>query len=938
MTRPARLIPAVLVCLLTAVVASAATRYDPRLRFRTISTVRFDIHFHQGEDSIAQRLARLVEDAAAEVDRAVGAPAGRVQIVLVDQHDLSNGWATPLPYNTIEISAAAPAADSSLGNTDDWLRLVFIHEYTHIAHLSRARGWIGGLRRGFGRLPVLFPNLYQPIWGIEGLATWRETEGPRQGRLAAGDFRQLIESAALAGTLEPLDRANGGNPDWPSGSTPYVYGAFFHRYLAERYGPDSIRTLVDETSRRLPYLGSRAYSKVFGRSLGQLWKDFEASTAEAARAAAVADGAPLRLTHHGFIVSGPRYGEDARLFYSAASPHHFPALFEARGAPAAPRQVAKRYLGNRIGISPRGLVIDELELVRNVGLKSDLYLVDPGDGSRTRLTREARAGDPDVSRGGVVACTVQLSDRRALATFTLPPPGGLAAPQILIGEPDTEFSSPRWSPDARWIAAERRRLGGPSQIVIIDSSSREVRSIANLPGGRSAAPAWMPDGSRVLFGSAVDGDPFRIYSVELATGDVARLEGTGPGAQSPEVSPDGRTLAFVGYTVEGFDLFSIALDQATWTPLRAAAVVDARAQPSSGAAPASAARTYSPLATLPPRFWTPTVESDAGELVIGAATGSADVLGRHVYGAEAGWSGRARPDWQVGYAYDRWWPTLFAAIADDTDPWRSGETRTQELDLGLLLPVSRVRFSHASFFSFHRARDTFECFDCSPSVDSDFRRASLRFGWDFTSAKSFGYSISAEEGFRVSVTGESTRTALGADGNGVASTVDARSYWRAGPKHAVLALRGAGAGSWGDPEAARQFSASGHGPQPAGFGFGSDAIGLLRGFDEGDISGTRALVLNTDYRVPLARVDRGAGTIPVFVRSLHASMFVDAGTAWSDRVRWSDLRVSIGAELSVDTVIGFVLPVTATVGGAWRRDGAEGERGLVGFARIGRAF
>ena len=39
-----------LIFALAPVLATAATRYDPRLRFRTISTVRFDIHFHQDEE------------------------------------------------------------------------------------------------------------------------------------------------------------------------------------------------------------------------------------------------------------------------------------------------------------------------------------------------------------------------------------------------------------------------------------------------------------------------------------------------------------------------------------------------------------------------------------------------------------------------------------------------------------------------------------------------------------------------------------------------------------------------------------------------------------------------------------------------------------------------------------------------------------------------
>ena len=39
---------------------------------------------------------------------------------------------------------------------------------------------------------------------------------------------------------------------------------------------------------------------------------------------------------------------------------------------------------------------------------------------------------------------------------------------------------------------------------------------------------------------------------------------------------------------------------------------------------------------------------------------------------------RARPDWQLAYAYDRWRPTFFVNVADDTDPWRDDTIRTVE--------------------------------------------------------------------------------------------------------------------------------------------------------------------------------------------------------------------------------------------------------------------
>ena len=189
--------------------ATASNRYDPRLRFRTISTQHFDIHFHQGEELQARRLAEIAEEVSALIAKRLGRPAGRINVVLVNQSDLPNGWATPVPFNLIEITAAAPTGESLIGNTNDWLRLVFTHEYTHVVHLSRSRGWIGGLRHVFGRMPLLLPNLFTPLWQIEGIATYEESAVTGLGRVHAGDFRMIGERAA--GVSDFLDS---GSREW----------------------------------------------------------------------------------------------------------------------------------------------------------------------------------------------------------------------------------------------------------------------------------------------------------------------------------------------------------------------------------------------------------------------------------------------------------------------------------------------------------------------------------------------------------------------------------------------------------------------------------------------------------------------------------------------------------------------------------------------------
>ena len=156
----------------------------------------------------------------------------------------------------------------------------------------------------------------------------------------------------------------------------------------------------------------------------------------------------------------------------------------------------------------------------------------------------------------------------------------------------------------------------------------------------------MPDGRALLFASDRNGEPFGIYSVASSGGPLRRLEGTGAGAQSPVVSPDGREIVFVGYTAAGYELFSLPLPTATWRDVPGAAPVEAR--PQASAPMASSSAPYRPWSTLLPRFWMPVIESSGGELSAGAGTAGADALGRHNYGAEVTWAAaRARPDWSV---------------------------------------------------------------------------------------------------------------------------------------------------------------------------------------------------------------------------------------------------------------------------------------------------
>ena len=920
-------------------------RYDPRLQFRVLATPRADIYFHQGEDTLARRLATIIDEVAPDVDRRLGAPRGRLRVILVDQTDQSNGWATVVPYNLIEIAAVPPAGGSMIGNTDDWLRLVFTHEYTHVVHLEKSGGWLGSLRHVFGRLPLFYPNLFLPDWQIEGLATYQESEITGQGRVPAGDFRMILDTAAAAGRFAPLDRATSAVIDWPRGASSYLYGAYFHQYLAERFGAGTLTRLAEETAGRLPFAGSRAFKKIYAESLGDLWRDFERETTQ--RAAHSGQGAAReRLTRHGFTVTSPAFTPDGRLFYSISNPHGFPALMERR-ADGSSHEITSRYLGNRLAASGNRLVFDQLEFDGPVALYSDLYLRSLDDGETRRLTRGARAADPDVSADGhTIVCTVQEAGRRLLATTSIPPPGEAAVLVPLVSADATEFASPRWSPDGRLIVAERRRLGRPGEIVVIDPATREVRPLVSPARGRAISPMWLPDGSAVIFSSDHEGGPFTLYAADILTGALSRVADAGVGAQSPAISPDGTRLVFVGYSADGYDLFALPwsasrLEPAPALPLAPAA--PATAQPEHTAQPARTddavvtAPPYRPWPTLAPRFWVPIIETDGDDTVVGATTAGFDALGRHAYTLSAGWAiPRNRADVQLDYAYTRWWPVLFAGVSDDTDSWRAGTVRSRDLTAGVLLPWRRVRSASSVLAAFNASSDDFDCSACAEPVATVRRRQAGRLGAAVSNARGFGYSISAEQGGAANVITEFARGTGGGSASSVAAEL--RGYQRVFPRHGVVAVRLAGAISRGDAHVRREFSAAGSAAQPGGYDIGLDAIGLLRGFGADDLSGRKAAVANLDYRFPIAWPQRGLGTWPVFLRAVHGAVFADAAHAWDDGFERGDVRHALGGELSVDMVFGGSFPVTVAAGGAWRHDPAGVARGGAAFLRLGRAF
>lgn len=972
--RPGRRTSVVTALLLALCAAppAAASLFDPALRFRTLTTAHFSIYFHQGEEALAARLADIAETVWARLATALHvATPRRTHVVLADQSELANGWATPLPHNTIFVTAAAPSGSEYIGRTDDWLRLVFAHELAHILHLDRSEGWARVFRGIFGRTAIAFPNLWLPAWQIEGLATWQESALTAAGRRHAGDFRAIEREAARERRIPSLDRVNGGLTDWPGGLAPYAFGLGFHEYLAERFGEERFGELASATSRRLPFLGSTAFPSVYGASLGTLWADYTRELNNRVREHPAEPGVPKRLTRHGHVVLGPRFLPAAcescpvEIVYTARNPHGFPSLRSVSADGSASRPLATRYLGSTVGVARELLVFDQQELRRNAGLYSDLYLFDRQRGSARALTREQRLQDPDLSPDAtMIACVREDRGRRdlVLARLSRPdhregsPRDRIAVSDIvtLMSEPRTQFNAPRWSRDGTTLAVERHLPGRLSEIVLVDVRTRAARVVAADAGARFVTPTWRPDG-RALVAAAETGDgAFALYEVSLESPPAPprRLPTIPGGALWPDVSPDGRTITFAGYTADGFDVFVTPYPQPQ-TPIRATAA-DGTHRPEIATTRTTEPRSapYSPWPTLRPTSWFPILETSADHTRVGVSTSGYDVLARHAYSASATWlvsgpdataASRGTPDFSVAYAYDRWQPTLFvsgsrttyfaAGAPDARGRPTAGTLHETEIEAGILLPVRRVRRSLRVLGSVVRTDGRFR----SAAEVLERTRTAFRAGAAASSSHVYGYSISPEDGMAGGATVELVPPA-GAFADTTMLTADVRAFMPGIRRRHVVALRAAGGASLGDERMGRTFLLGGAGPNTSTLSFSRNALSLLRAFPSQSFAGTRAALVNMEYRWPIARPQRGLGVWPLLIHTVHAAAVADAGHVWEARFRAGDVKTSVGVELSVNVVAGYSFPFTLSGGAAWGHDGAERRDSRAAYVRIGRSF
>jgi hypothetical protein len=597
----------------------------PALDWMTLRTRYFEVHYPATMTDWARDLASRLDAVHDAVSALVGyAPRRRVTVIVEDPVSQSNGFANaPLADPLIVFWPTPPDPSGMLGFYRDWPELLAVHEYAHIAHLSRPSR--NPRDRRFWRLLPLRVGplaLRTPRWAVEGYATYVEGRLTGSGRPHSAARAAYLRQWALEGKLPTYEQLSSAG-DFAGGAMAYLAGSAFLEWLVAQRGDSSLIAVWRRLSARQPRTFAQAFAGVYGAPPDELYGRFTVDLTR--RALAVRDTLAAAGLDTGVLVQRRRWatGEPAvsadgrriavqlpmrtlpgplvvwrteervdtaregraRERMLVLDPQDVPAI---AGDPRPKVPVATlRPVAGRAYHSPRffadsaRLLVAHDDPLGDGAYRPDLYEWDYSGGRLRRITHGASIHDADPLPDGKAAVGVRCENglcdlvRVDLATGSVT--------TLLRATPSTPFYRPRVSPDGRSAVVAVQRHGRWRLAIIaieptVADGDTELTFVDPDDGANRYDAAFLPGGSRIVCVSDAGGVP-NLEVIDLDERRAITQTRFTSAVSAPAPNPADSSVFFLALHARGLDLRRVTLSSTGVGPMRALAAALAPAVP-----------------------------------------------------------------------------------------------------------------------------------------------------------------------------------------------------------------------------------------------------------------------------------------------------------------------------------------------------------------------
>ncbi len=952
-------------------VSNAQLEVPPDLKWKTLRTPHFEVIFNAERQDLGRLYAEKLELAYEKLQPYFTKKPEVTVVIINDKTDITNGYATRIPYPHIMAYPVLPGPEESLADIGDWAYELLVHEYTHILTFEPAGGVMQPLRSIFGT--IISPNLLLPSWWKEGVAVEMESRLSHHGRLRSiyqdATLRAMVESQ----TLHQFDLAevNEMIPTWPEGMRPYLFGSIMWNQMAQEHGVSIVDDLHDRHGRRVPYfieqpaqdLLKKSYVDQYNLALHDLNERVQAQIEKLKEIPPTPHVLPKNNFHS---VSAPAISPDGKHLalitedYSASrsiklitreniqdsfldakmtdTVERFNEAFE----PAAQQDGPLTGTIQRVSWFPDSerIIYDKLAYVNRIERYSDLHIYNLTSKKTKALTEGLRAREPSVSPNSERVVFIKLEGgRTSLATLNMAAPKETV--DVLLAPPLQERISYPFFWDDKTIIFSWRKADGREHLYRLNIEEKNPQQIlAEYPSARFAKK--VPQG--LLFTSSKNGT-HNLYVADSNLNIAKPVSHTLTAFFAADLDTVRNDIFATMMTAQGHRVVTMFPQDWQKTPDRLPEIKSLYAERFANSPTAEEVSKANSLAAeaeltdyqaagyLWPQYWIPFISGSSSEtgIVISAQTSGFDPLKKHTYSLLASW---------------------------DT-ALNQGSIQGSYLNQVTHLPMMLTGYKQSSYLGdiSNDITDYGVIAAGLPNVFALSRYASLQLGWrylerstDTTSVKRtgptayFGYANYSQAGAQISPE-SGLGFYLGATHFIQQNDYLSHSQYLAGgeiyfsrflPQHNSIMLRLNGLHT---PEKIPSL----YGAATESLVFVPDSPApqyIFRGYKRGQIYGRNLATLNAEYRFPIKNIYAGSGTDPLFLRRLSGAFVVDGAAADGvllleesspgyQMIRMNHQFWSAGVEAKLETTLGYLFPVNIVIGYYAPLNSPDGNSGMI---------
>jgi hypothetical protein len=945
---------------------------DPNIQWETLSTPHFEVIYDARHYQTARKYALRLELNHKLLSTYYTESPEKTVVILNDNTDLANGYATRVPYPHIMLFPVLPTSHESISEYSDWPQELTLHEYAHIVNFEPAHGIMKAIRYAFGN--IITPTMLLPRWWHEGVAVEMETRFTTHGRLRSQYQDAALRALAKDQQLERYSIAEINESEldtWPRGARPYLFGSLLMSEIQHQKNSKVAEDLLQHYSSRIPYLingpaeeeTSKNFEEWFTQAI-QVISDKTQAQLNTLRQSPTTVFSPLSpkfLESHSpqvspdgrflTFVAKNRWGKSSIQIldrHEQGRPFNvetdsFSEFLSMDNKSAAKNNDAPPAGNiNRVAWLPdsSGFIFDQVRNITAYANFSDLHFYDLNQQKHRRITSGQRLREPGISPNGQKIVAVQLEQTNSrLVTLNLdgsdlqtqfsPPmfhkvtsPLFLSDELILFTERDVKGDV---SLKTLNIANKQVELIQWSKLSQIDSLNQEAKghSFVAMENGiqnfyftedQFKTYRRLTHTETAIFDGCIDHRMGTIYTTSM--GSTGILVANSPFPQEPLPSPPPAITSLLDERY-GQNKAETTSDEVLETEF------------GSQIGPKTP---YSSLGFLLPRYWLPFVYMTENGYGTQISTSAFDPLEKHTYQAQAGYDSFTHES-SVGLSY-----------TNTTTEWPMGVAVAAQEQIQPILN-NRFQAQQVSFVATHDLRPFSENITTGFGLDGNVVTATSSkkhlgpkfiFNYDGTAKSAFSEVPFA--GYQISLIGNhfiktSELTALSR-----AALNATYFYSKHLPDGHIAAINFKTLGTTGEIGVS-DFS------QTDAFYF-SQALNtmqfVLRGYDPGYFYFKSAHELALEYHIPLSR-HFGWGTLPAFVKRTRMSLFAEAMSldgfaidfSVPDYVRTFHKSVfsSYGVEFKSDLTLGYYFPVTVLLGLYQRPDysGPSKTTAFIGF-------